>query len=103
MVVDAHYAIVCTGCQEFSTRREAYRMNRAGMIAHRRQLSGLIIFRVCHIVDRVCGPDPDIAIPCTCDEALTVGRDMAAVYLVLFLLAWVDEPCWLHYAHGYRL
>lgn len=62
MGIYAHNLVICPGSQEFPTRREPDGVDGAGVIAHRRQLFGLVVFRIGGIVDCLGRPDPHIAI-----------------------------------------
>lgn len=75
-------------------------MYGAGVVAHRAQLFRLAVGRVGRIVDGVCGPDADEAISSSCDEPLSIGRDMAAVDFKVLLLPAMREPYWTDVFHG---
>lgn len=92
------------------------------MIAHRAELFGLAIGRIGRIVDGICRPDADEAIcreesvemilklmreiPVTsssCDEPLSIRRDMAAIDLKVLLLPAMGQPYGTNVFHGSRL
>ena len=88
-VVNTHDLVIRPRSEVLPIRAKAHGMHRPGVVGEGGELLGLGVGGVGGVEDRFRRPDANVAVACCACQSAAVGRDVAAVDFVVFLLALV--------------